>query len=61
MIEKHGDFREGESRSDLDFTKIATHTNGFLVGTKKELEAYIATHPEETKKISDVKDNQKDK
>lgn len=52
MIEKTGDFREGESRSDFDMTKAASHTDGFLVGTKKELEAFKETHPGEIKEIS---------
>jgi hypothetical protein len=56
-MEKRGDFREGESRSDVDMTKIATHTDGYLVGTKKELEGYKATHPGA---IKEIKEDNKD-
>lgn len=40
MKEKHGEFREGESRSDFDMTKKAEafDSNGFYAGTKDELE-----------------------
>jgi hypothetical protein len=54
-MEKRGDFRLGESKSDFDMQKLATHTDsdGFYVADEK--------HKTELKKAKKLKpENKKD-